>query len=216
MPILGPIDCEPDYISGLYTDPANELLLAEYALASGGLQLGMLTAGGASAGAGADGLLRITEGSQGGGGGGRIGCFRSFTSVLMADDTHRPIKMVMPGDFVWAFDSEGNLSSREVLAHFIYGRKNYRRVWTDDGKCVEVTEEHPFWQGDKFTPIGMLKRGDFVWHYKGEWKKSAIIRNDDIEDLVLVHNLEVEGLHTYIAGNIGCHNLKSPLDPNAE
>lgn len=58
MPLKYDVYTDPDMIQGLYEDPANEVLLAEYALSTGGVQMGVVQQGG---GGSSDGVLGITE-----------------------------------------------------------------------------------------------------------------------------------------------------------
>jgi RHS repeat-associated protein len=139
------------------------------------------------------------------------GCPNSFvpgTGVVLADGTSKPIEDVQVGDQVLATDPVTGLTeSRPVVALIVgEGTKNLVEVTVDtDGArgdatgTVIATADHPFW-------LDTAKR----WADADELATGGWLRTDD-RDLVRVlsvrvwsqqqrvHNLTVDGLHTYYA-----------------
>jgi hypothetical protein len=195
---------DPDFIRGLYESPANEVLLAEYLLQTGGLQLGFGAAGGGS-------VLAVTEiQATGASTGGGNPCFLGKTMILMADGDSKTIRDVMPGDYVLAFDNRGNIHKAKVLRHFIHGATERVDVRFADGRVTGTNATHPYWAGeDLFIPIGKFK-GPALTYVDREWVESKIVSKRTVKPQkpFLLYNLEIEEFQTYIANGDGVHNVK--------
>ncbi|HEX8347167.1 MAG TPA: RHS repeat-associated core domain-containing protein [Actinoplanes sp.] len=139
--------------------------------------------------------------------------FAPGTAVLMADRSTKKIEDVKVGDMVLATDpTTGKTESREVTDLIVgYGEKQMVKLTVDvdgaDGEktgAIRTTDGHPFWVADRHEwidagdvePDAMLRTsaGTYV-QVKAVAKWTARGQR--------VHNLTVDGLHTYyaMAGN---------------
>jgi hypothetical protein len=75
-------------------------------------------------------------------------------------------------------------------------------IKTEDGKRIEATPEHPFWvEGRGFVAARRLARSDLLRAEDG--RAAAITSITERKGRFTVYNLEVEGTHTYFAGEAG-------------
>lgn len=151
-------------------------------------------------------------------------CRNSFvaeTHVLMADGTTKPIDEVEVGDMVLASDPEtGRTEAREVVALITgEGEKNLVdvRVRTEGGvRTIVATRGHPFWVDDRgaWVDAGRLTIGDDLQVADGSTVEVVGVRAHSA--FVKVHNLTVEGIHTYYVAAGGqpvlVHNQSSGTD----
>ncbi|MDT0267661.1 polymorphic toxin-type HINT domain-containing protein [Streptomyces sp. DSM 44915] len=139
------------------------------------------------------------------------------THVLMADGTTRPIEDVRIGDKVLATDPEtGETSARTVTAEITTtGTKHLTTltIQTDDGHATLVaTDNHPFWNQttQAWTDAADLPVGAELSRPDGS--TTTVAAEATRTRTATVHNLTVEGLHTYyvLAGAtpILVHNCK--------
>ncbi|MET0234165.1 MAG: polymorphic toxin-type HINT domain-containing protein [Kibdelosporangium sp.] len=152
------------------------------------------------------------------------------TLVRLADGTYKPIEQVKLGDRVLATDpTTGITQSRPVLALIPgSGLKELVRVTVDtDGDrgdatgTVTATDTHPFWVANtgRWTDAEDLERDNTLRTPDGQLLK--IVAVHEWAQQQQVHNLTVEGLHTYYV-NVGgqdvlthndtCTQLPSPLN----
>ncbi len=138
-------------------------------------------------------------------------CFSGDTPVLTPDG-ERAIATIAPGDLVIARDPvTGETSARHVLATKITdGKPSLRLELHDDDadrtEALTVTAEHPFWVAARgWIAAADLASGDRVTTPTGTATVIALAQRASVEP---VHNLEVEGLHTYFVGrtHILVHN----------
>jgi hypothetical protein len=120
------------------------------------------------------------------------------TEVLMADGTTKRIKDVKVGDWVWAHDPEtGETGPRQVIDTIIGdGEKKLVDIEVL-GDTITATDGHPFWVDDQgqWIDAADLVRGDELLSVNG-----ATIRVSSLSTRVQiqrVHNLTVDGIHTY-------------------
>ncbi|GIH27983.1 hypothetical protein Aph01nite_62930 [Acrocarpospora phusangensis] len=148
------------------------------------------------------------------------------TSILMADGTRKPIKDVEVGDLVLASDPVTNETAAKTVTTLIIGDgvKHLVDITVDiDGarggatRVITATDGHPFWIPDLRTwlPAGQLVPGAWLETSAGvKVQVSAISKRTTRQR---VHNLTVEGSHTYhvLAGNqaILVHNTNPGCDP---
>ena len=131
-----------------------------------------------------------------------FGCFAAGTPILMADGSTKPIELVDVDDSVVAFDRFGDLQPRRVVDTFRHHDREVVRMGD-----VEVTTAHPFLTADgTYVPLANIKNTDRIVLRDGQ-----VIRLPEFETInkrATVYNFEVEGLHTYVAGNFRVHNIK--------
>ncbi|WP_188195970.1 polymorphic toxin-type HINT domain-containing protein [Nonomuraea sp. SYSU D8015] len=156
-------------------------------------------------------------------------CANSFvpgTAVLMADGTRRPIEEVGVGDKVLATDPEtGESSTRPVVATIIGdGDKRLVEITVDtdgakgdDTGVVVATHNHPFWVDDKgrWIEAADLRTGDIV--LTSEAARLSVISLHERIAGQRVHNLTVDGVHTYYVtagdADVLVHNCPSGRSP---
>ena len=143
-----------------------------------------ISSGGSSSGS------RSSGGSSSGG-----GCFTEEVPVRMADNTTKPIRTIVVGDEVMTVDTDGTLVPRPVTAVFVYPAQEIVMLHT-----VRVTLEHPF-----VVSGGALKELKDIEATEGLVLEDGSLLRDwtlmPIEDHAVVYNIEVEELHSFIAGS---------------
>jgi RHS repeat-associated protein len=132
-----------------------------------------------------------------------IGCFPAGTPVLMADGTQKPIEKVKVGERVAsAGEWSGDSGYSKVAWTFKRPHDTLLVIRTEDGKKIEATPEHPFWvEGRGFVAARRLARSDLLRAEDG--RNAAITSITERRGRFTVYNLEVEGTHTYYAGEAG-------------
>ena len=214
------LETDPEFIALQYQTGASEALAVEAADAT------FAVGGGASTGS-SSGMQTSGSGVVGGSVGGTIGgigygsgeqppCFTGDTEIIMGGrfPTLKEIKHINCGvDKVIAFDCEGNLHEAFVTGYFVHSVTELLAIDFGRNNPLMVTREHPIWRGGHtFSPAVELSIGDEVCAFEiGGWKmvKVSSIHTRRFPDRIRVYNLGVEIYHTYIAGGIGVHNLKS-------
>ncbi|MEV4476298.1 polymorphic toxin-type HINT domain-containing protein [Nonomuraea sp. NPDC049504] len=134
------------------------------------------------------------------------------TTVLMADGSRVPIEQVRPGDEVVATDPRtGETSTRTVTATIVGdGAKHLVDVSVDTGGetgRVTATDGHPFWVDSRgqWVDAADLRVGDTVRTPEG--RSLAITALRAYTERQRVHNLTVDGVHTYYVAAADDHVL---------
>ena len=133
-------------------------------------------------------------------------CLNSFTAdtpVLMAHGKQEPIADVKVGDKVLATDPEsGRTEARPVTALIRHsGKHTMVDLTLDDGSKITTTDHRPFWDATTrtFTDAIDLRVGDRVLSDHG---RTLAISVEHVYDQDLTaYNLQIDGIHTYYAGN---------------
>ncbi|MFV5440467.1 polymorphic toxin-type HINT domain-containing protein, partial [Acinetobacter oleivorans] len=139
------------------------------------------------------------------------GCFDDDTPVLTKDGYKRIVE-IKEGDLVLARHEEtGEIAYKPVKRVFVIPNRRIYLLKTIDGvgkeNIIEVSDDHPFWVVDKkWVDSIELKEGDQLLDANNQIHKVvSITETDRIET---TYNLEIEGYHTYFAGDasIWVHN----------
>jgi RHS repeat-associated protein len=137
--------------------------------------------------------------------GGVCECFEGGTPVL-TEDGPRAIEEIEVGTLVWARDQEtGEPGWYPVVRRFERTAELVLAVElrTDEtSEALSVTPGHPFFVREMgWTIAAELLPDDEVLTELGGWARvsSVVPAGEDVE----VFNLEVEGAHTYVAGDLG-------------
>ncbi len=141
-------------------------------------------------------------------------CALSFAeqTTVETPDGPTPISEMRVGDLVLALDEEtGELGYRAVTEVHTRSARVLALELVDDeagaSELLEVTGAHPLYERDRgWTPARELRPGDALFTSRGGWARvgtSTWIDHDQ-----LVWNLEVQGAHTFFAGDTGvwAHN----------
>ncbi len=139
------------------------------------------------------------------------GCFDDDTPVL-TEDGYKRIVEIKEGDLVLARHEEtGEIAYKPVKRVFVVPNRRIYLLKTIDslGKenIIEVSDDHPFWVVDKkWVDSIELKEGDQLLDANNQVHKVVSITETDRVETT--YNLEIEGYHTYFAGdaNIWVHN----------
>ncbi|OCY34606.1 hypothetical protein BFR75_02585 [Acinetobacter pittii] len=139
------------------------------------------------------------------------GCFDNDTPVLTKDGYKRIVE-IKEGDLVLARHEEtGEIAYKPVKRVFVVPNRRIYLLKTINnfGKesIIEVSDDHPFWVVDKKWVNSIdLEEGDQLLDANNQLHKVVSIKETDRVETT--YNLEVEGYHTYFAGdaNIWVHN----------
>jgi hypothetical protein len=145
-------------------------------------------------------------------------CFTGPT-IVWTERGLVPIADIQVGDLVLAHNDEtGELSFREVLKTYVRQGAPIVLVTLmavdpavgNTLTTIETTEEHPFLveataNGDMpgWTRVDELSPGDTIKQFDGLSPGSVVMSVQFTSRREQVHNLEVEGLHTYLVGADG-------------
>ena len=148
----------------------------------------------------------------------RSNSFVPGTQVLMADGTTKGIEDVEVGDRVRAADPESGVEGGRAVTDVILGdgRKDLVEVViTGNGveRAIVATAKHPFWvAGDRrWVDATDLTAGDRLLEADGS--TTTVVSTREFAAVRRVHNLTVDGIHTYfvVAGgeSVLVHNCGS-------
>ncbi|CAM3802531.1 polymorphic toxin-type HINT domain-containing protein [Nocardiopsis gilva] len=167
---------------------------------------------GSDSGDGSDSDQGDRDGSSNDGNGTPCSCncpnsFLPGTPVLSGDGHLVPIEDIRVGDTVWAFDpTTGEEGPREVL-RTIENTEDKTLVdisVTGEGGSGDVTAtaSHPFWLPElaEWVPADELSPGAWLRTSAGTWVQVTAIDQRNVPQQQ-VHNLTVEGLHTYFVAS---------------
>lgn len=133
--------------------------------------------------------------------GGDPGCFVASTPISLADGTTKPIAEVEIGDEVKAFGEDGVIENKKVV-----NKKVHDSLDTVLLNEVTTTLDHRFLTSSgEFKRVDELTEGDMLVDENGNAVAWTLQK---LEQKETVYNLEVEDLHTYIAGGYRVHNWK--------
>lgn len=144
----------------------------------------------------------------------RCHSFAAGTLVLMADGRYKPIDEVELGDEVIATDPEtGRTEKRKVVALHTNLDRELADVEVEDAdgdgvrERLETTANHPFWsETDRaWTDAGALEAGDLLLTSGG--RRIAVTGVREHTGARTMHDLTVEGLHTYYVAVDGADAL---------
>ncbi|WP_158842816.1 golvesin C-terminal-like domain-containing protein [Saccharothrix deserti] len=166
--------------------------------------------GGSSATKGTNGNSNSGVGQGGNASKGGCNSFTPETPVLMADGSRQAIKDIGTGDLVVATDPDtGTTSARRVSALIVGdGDKDLVELTVDtDGNAghetgvVVTTDNHPFWIDDegRWLDADEVRAGQRVRSVSGMQLEVLTARTFQRHGQ-RVHNLTVEGVHTYYVG----------------
>lgn len=88
-------------------------------------------------------------------------CLRGDTQILLMDGKRKKISEIVAGDIVKSVDHRGEIVANPVMKAFKTGTKQLYRVYLENGKYIDCTDNHPFMMRDgTYTPANELKVGD--------------------------------------------------------
>lgn len=139
-------------------------------------------------------------------------CFVGETQVAMPGGSRR-IDEILVGDTVLVHDfTLGQLVPTKVEEVQVHRDDDARTVLeiTAGGHIVQVTAEHPFWNGQEWVPAGSLRPGAVVAAAAGGSLTSVtVMAVRTLPGLRAVYNLHVaHDDHNYVANGFLVHNVK--------
>lgn len=219
MPLVDSPYTDADMIEGLYNDPENEILLAEYALATGGVQMGVFSSN--------FGQANIAEPVAGGSGPPR--CFAGET--LFTFFNGRQV------NFEHLFEQRANYIGKGAKSFTpdniivpgkirdVFRTKVYRLLHVEfegSDRAIRQVPEHRYWISKRyFRPMTEIEVGQRVFTHKDDWafKRVGSKRHVDYPEGVWVYNATIGIYHDYFAaiaeepdGQFAVSNAKPPPD----
>jgi hypothetical protein len=142
------------------------------------------------------------------------GCFLAGTLVLTPSG-EVPIEQLTAGDSVYSFGENGEISISAVAAKSVSMRESHYTVVAGEFEA-NATAEHPFLTPQGYVEASLLSAGDIVLVYRGGSLDEEVVTSVfEIPFLSEVHNLQVEGDHTFFANGFAVHN-KPPGEYDCE
>ena len=138
-------------------------------------------------------------------------CFTGDTRITMSDGSVKHIKDVDVGDEVLGYDTNTSETiSSKVVETFEHPNTEGYLVVNDN---LNVTPEHPMYDGSEWKPIGHFGVLDSIQTIHGN--KQSIDKIEWCNDIVTTYNLEVESEHhNYFANDCLVHNKSWVQPPN--
>ena len=140
-------------------------------------------------------------------------CFAPGT-LVSTEHGLRAIETITTGERVWSRDElSGENALRAVAATIVKPHQPLLAIGIHDARSfdtIRVTSEHPFFVRDRgWVGAAQLAPGDVLVGENGDASVESAMSTNETSD---VHNLEVEGLHTYFVGRARAlvHNQCSP------
>lgn len=210
-------------IEGLYKNPENELLLAEYLLATGGVQLGVLSSNlGAS-----NPVVEPIAGGPGGGSG--PPCFIGSTVFTLFNGVQIPMAELYKnrtqyiGRGARSFSPNNIIVPGEIRDVFKTRVKGplLSVLFENEPDAMEIVPEHRFWMKRRiFRPMRHIALYRLVHGYDTEWRLPKVVSKKMVEypDGVDVYNALIGRWHNYFAAaSVRCvpkavSNAKPPPD----
>ena len=203
----------PDMIEALYNDPTNEILLAEFLLQTGGVQLGVFSANlGAS---NPPPEIVVT--------GGGIPCFTGENLVTLFHGVRVPIAELYDnrreyiGKGARSFTPDNFIVPGEIRD--VYRTRVYELLhvnFENEPDEMRMRREHRFWRPRRtFKPMHAIRNGRKVMAYDGEWSESVVENKKLVKypEGVDVYNLLIGIYHNYM---IGMPGVKAKAVSNAK
>ncbi len=136
--------------------------------------------------------------------------FAPATAVVMADGTTKKIEDVKVGDMVPATDPTTGKTEKRAVTDLIIGIGEKHMVELtvdtdgdkgDETATITATDGHPFWAPDlgEWVTAVELRAGSMLQTGAGTYVQVEAVRKWTAQDQ-RVHNLTVDGLHTYYVG----------------
>ncbi len=138
-------------------------------------------------------------------------CFRGPTHVSTASGPRR-IDTLEVGDRVWAMDIETQqVVLRTILHTHRFQVAAFLRLVFEDGRTIEVTDQHPFWDPSrhKWRAAGSLTAGfqALVWSESAGASRARLQSVETVQSTpVDVYDLTVDGLSNFFAEQVLVHN----------
>lgn len=133
-------------------------------------------------------------------------CFPAGT-LISTPNGEIPIENIKVGDMVKAFNNDGKIYNRKVVAiKDITKSEKIYTIKTSNGNVSSTPKHRYFTQNNEFIEAEKLNVGDCLFTTNGYSKIVEIVIDNRAEN---VYNFEVEDLHTYFANGFGVHNFKT-------
>lgn len=152
---------------------------------------------------------------SGGSGGGSDPCFagwmlfRTFEGDLVPMETLFENRKEFIGKPVArSYDHYGAMVPGVIEDVFVHEVKEYLQISFASGEIHHVTEEHPYFLGDRYRAIGSLRIGDSVMDMEGEFDRIELITPITPDKPVKVYNARIRQYQNYTVGRKHVHNLK--------
>ena len=139
-------------------------------------------------------------------------CFTGGMPVTLFDGTSIPIEQIVVGDRVLAYD-ETRRESRvcQVLECHRHSAADYREVFLQDGRRLEVTANHELFVGDGWMEAGRLRPGSVLYSNDRDRGITGIVSTavERVAHAAMaapLFDITVAECHNYFVNGILAHN----------
>ena len=139
-------------------------------------------------------------------------CISGDTQIMMVGGKTKPIRDVVVGDAVLAFDEKDSFFKRRkvrtaMVRNTFHRKASVLKVVVGDGSELFITPNHKVLTGkNKWQEVGDLKAGDTMYLVRdGGLKETKIVSTKPVPGEIDVYNIETT-TGTYIANGIAVHN----------
>ncbi|MFA6528151.1 MAG: polymorphic toxin-type HINT domain-containing protein [Candidatus Gracilibacteria bacterium] len=136
--------------------------------------------------------------------GGKGGCFKAGTPILMSDGSYKNIEDIEIGDKIST--RENPLTNNLVSGNVVKTYEHYVGEYLLVNGTLGVTGEHIMFINGQWNLASELKLGDVLIDKDGN--EVPVESIEKISEPSFVYNFEVEEYHTYFANDIYVHNDK--------
>ena len=137
-------------------------------------------------------------------------CFLPGTKIALATGDDKPIEDIYIGEYVLGYDENlDRVLTKKVINTFVHHNiKEYYVLTLEDGRIIEVTGNHPIYNGEKYIEVRNIAIGDEITTLseKNKLEEIKVIDIKIVNSDVTVYNLEVETTHNYFAEGCLVHN----------
>lgn len=113
-------------------------------------------------------------------------CFTEETKILMDDGSEKSIANISVGDRVVTATASRVQSVYNTFKTRYIGQ--ILEIELSDGRKIETTPDHPFWDGNLFIPASSIKRGQSLWVYG-----AVAGAKSGVNDLLALQEKDVNG-----------------------
>ena len=136
--------------------------------------------------------------------GGKGGCFKAGTKILMSDGSYKNIEDIRAGDEIST--RENAFVNKLVSGNVVKTYEHYVDGYILINGYLGVTGEHIMFINGQWNLASNIELGDVLINKDGSQVFVSSI--EQIDEPTAVYNFEVENYHTYFADNIYVHNDK--------
>lgn len=150
---------------------------------------------------------------------GRLSCISEGT-IISCINGDKEIQNIKPGECVYCYDENGKLEFHKVVNCWFTGIRNCVKLnWVSKSNDLRgeliCTPDHFIRCADSWVMAKDLTSdnyilGDIVWHEDKGYNLYSVISIEFLNTPYKVYDLEIEGVHNFIANKLCVHNSSNP------